>query len=223
MNQSLEVDMNVSMARQVFLLAYSPERRRLLSRAHLGVTLQAAALYDLYERGLIRDDDGKVTVTARRGTVVAHCDLAADLLARITASERAHRWRHWVKKGARQAVGRVGAHLERERLIRYETYRLLGIIPTRRIVLRQPRLRTEATKAMWGALKGTQPITRVPAADAALAALAFEGQLRVVLGGRERRAAKGRIRELEAGLGPVPETLRKVVRDRNAADAGAGA
>ncbi|WP_406293981.1 GPP34 family phosphoprotein [Embleya sp. NBC_00888] len=223
MNASLEVDMNVSMARRVFLLAYSPERRRLLSRAHLGVTLQAAALYDLYERGLIRDDGGKVTVTAPRGAVVADCDLAADLLARITASERAHRWRHWVKKGDRQAVGRVGAHLERERVIGYESYRLLGIIPTRRILLRQPRLRAEATKAMWGALKGTRPITRVPAADAALAALAYEGQLRVVLGGRERRAAKGRIRELEAGLGPVPEALRKVVRDRNAADAGAGA
>ncbi|MGW1988938.1 GOLPH3/VPS74 family protein [Embleya sp. NPDC001921] len=223
MNAFLEVDVNVSMARRVFLLAYSPERRRPLSRAHLGVTLQAAALYDLYERGLIRDDDGRVTVAAPRGTVVAHCDLAADLLARITASKRAHRWRHWVKKGERQAVGRVGARLERERVIRYESHRLLGIIPTRRIVLRQPRLRTEATEAMWGALKGTRPITRVPAADAALAALAYEGQLRVVLGGRERRAAKGRVRELEAGLGPVPEALRKVVRDRNAAEAGAGA
>ncbi|MFF7243349.1 GPP34 family phosphoprotein [Embleya sp. NPDC008237] len=214
MNVSLEVDVNVSLARRVFLLAYSPERQRLLSRSNLGATLQAAALYDLYEQGLIRDDAGRVTATAHRGAAAPHCDLAADLLARITASERAHRWRHWVKKGDRQATGRVGAGLERERVIKCESHRLLGIVPVRRMRLRQPQLRTAATRAMWDALKPGRPVARVPAADAALAALAYEGELRVVLGGRERRAAKGRIRELEADLGPVPEALRKVVRDR---------
>ncbi|MYS83662.1 GOLPH3/VPS74 family protein [Embleya scabrispora] len=220
MNVSLEVHVNVSLARRVFLLAYSPERQRLLSRSNLGAALQAAALYDLYEQGLIHDDAGKVKATARRGAAVPDCDLAAELLGRITASERPHRWRHWVKKGDRQATGHVGAGLERERVIRFESHRILGIIPSRRMLLRRPQLRTAATRAMWDAVKPGRPVARVPAADAALAALAYEGELRVVLGGRERRAAKSRIRELEAGLGPVPEALRKVVRDRKSATAG---
>ncbi|GCD98668.1 GOLPH3/VPS74 family protein [Embleya hyalina] len=215
--------MNPSLPQRVFLLAYSPERRRLVSRTHLGATLQAAALYELHEQGLIHDEGGKVRVTAhRRGAshpgAAPRCELAADLLARIGEADRAHRWRHWVKKRDRQAVDRVGAALERARVIRYERHRVLGLVPRRRIVLRQTLLRGAATKAMWGALKGRA--ADVPAPDAALAALAYHGELRVVLGGRERRAAKGRIGELSARLGPVPDALRVVVRDAKSGAAG---
>ncbi|MFE2872845.1 GPP34 family phosphoprotein [Embleya sp. NPDC059259] len=220
MNPIPEVDVHVSLTRRVFLLAYSPERRRLSSRERLGVTLQAAALYELYAQGLIRDHTGKVTATAVRGRA-PDCDLAADMLARITASERAHSWGYWVRKGERQATDRVGATLERERVIRFEPHRLLGIVPTRRMLLRQPRLRAAATKAVCDALKATRPVDRVPAVDAALVALTYEGELRVVLGRRERRAARGRVDALEAGLGPVPEALRKAVRRQKSRAAGA--
>ncbi|WP_406278490.1 GPP34 family phosphoprotein [Embleya sp. NBC_00896] len=206
--------MNVSLAQRVFLLAYSPEKRRLLSRRHLGSTLQAAAMQDLREQGLIADDDGKVRATAARGATPG-CDLAAALLTRIVASDRARPWRHWIKKGDRGATGLVGDQLKRERVIRFESHRFLGIVPGHRMLLRQPQLRGAATQAMWDTLKPVRPVARISSRDAALTAMAYEGELRVVLGGRERRAAKGRVRELEAGLGPVPDALRRVVRDRN--------
>ncbi|OPC84501.1 hypothetical protein B4N89_29435 [Embleya scabrispora] len=215
--------MNPSLPQRLFLLAYSPERQRLVSRTHLGATLQAAALYELREQGLIHDEGGKVRVTAtRRGGphpgATPRCELAADLLARIGETERARRWRHWVNKRDRQAVDRVGAALERARVIRYEQHRVLGLLPLRRIVLRQTSLRGAATKAMWGALKDRA--AEVPDQDAALAVLAYHGELRGVLGGRERRAAKGRIDDLSTRLGPVPGALREAVRNAKSSAAG---
>ncbi|MGC0418902.1 GOLPH3/VPS74 family protein [Embleya sp. AB8] len=216
--------MHVSLPRRVFLLACNPQRQRLSSRSHLGLTLQAAALYELCEQGLIHDEDGLVRITGRLGAApggsAPECELAADLLARIAASEKPRKWRYWVKKRGNRSVGLVGAALEHDRVIRYEPYRMLGVIPRRRVLLRQPQLRGAATKAMWDALKGR--ISAVPGPDAALAVFAYEGELRVVLGGPERRAAKERIRELAAGLGPLPKALHDAVNDAKATAHGGG-
>lgn len=217
-----EVDMHATLPQRVFLLAYSPERQRMLSRTHLGATLQAAALYELHDLGLIRDDAGKVRATSgrtgRAGAAVPPCELAADLLARIEASERAYRWRYWVKKRDGKAVDRVADSLVHDRVIRQETRRLFGLIPYRRFVLRQAPMRVAAVNAMRAALKGR--VAEVPTPDAALAVLAYQGELRTVLGGRERREAKKRINELSAPLGPIPDALRVVVRDAKSGAAG---
>ncbi|MGW9206356.1 GOLPH3/VPS74 family protein [Embleya sp. NPDC055664] len=217
-----EVDVHATLPQRVFLLAYSPERQLMLSRTHLGATLQAAALYELHELGLIHDDAGKVRATSgrtgRARAAVPPCELAADLLARIEASERAYRWRYWVKKRDGKAVDRVADSLVHERVIRQETRRLFGLIPYRRFVLRQAPMRVATVNAMRAALKGR--VAEVPTSDAALAVLAYHGELRTVLGGRERREAKERINELSARLGPIPGALRVVVRDAKSGAAG---
>ncbi|WP_439673742.1 GOLPH3/VPS74 family protein [Embleya sp. MST-111070] len=219
-----EVDVHATLPQRVFLLAYSPERQLMLSRTHLGATLQAAALYELHDLGLIHDDAGRVRATpgrtARARAAVPPCELAADLLARIEASERAYRWRHWVKKRDRHAVDLVADALVRQRVIRYETRRLFGLIPYRRFVLRQAPMRVAAINAMRAALRGR--VAEVPTPDAALAVLAYHGELRTVLGGRERREAKDRIRALSADLGPVPDALREAVRNTKAELSAAG-
>ncbi|MYW03429.1 GPP34 family phosphoprotein [Streptomyces sp. SID3343] len=205
--------MDTSLVQRTMLLACSPERQRLMSRSYLGSTLQAAALLELTTLGLIEDRDGRVVATSARGRAPG-CDLQVAVLARITASERARSWRHWIRKQDRRAPSIVRDALARDRVIKLESHRFLGVLPGQRITLRQPQLRSAATKAMWDALKPGNPVARVPVEDAALAVLAYEGELRVVLGGKERRAAKGRVREFASGLGPVPSALRAVVRSR---------
>ena len=206
--------MNAPLTRQLFLLAYSSEHKRLRCRTHLGASLHAAALYALTEDGMIEDRDGRVHATGTVRDATRGCDLAADLFTRIRASERDRSWRHWIRKHERAAIGRVRDQLARERLIKVEAHRVLGLVSSYRITLREPRERAAATGAMWDALKATTPSDRVPAADAALAVFAYEGELRVVLGGRERRLAKSRVREFEQRLGPTPAALRKVVREQ---------
>jgi hypothetical protein len=216
-----EADMHPTLTRRTFLLACSPERERLLSRAQLGPTLQAAALHELLRRGLVEDHDGTVRATATRAEA-PQCDLETALLARITADTRARPWRYWIRQRERAAVWTMRDALVRERVIRVESRRVLGLFRRDRITLRRPELRTAATDALWDALKPTRPATRVDEADAALVVLAYEGELRVVLGGRERRAAKGRVRAFEERLGPVPGALRQVVRSRKRQQAAAG-
>lgn len=219
---TMEAPEDVSLVHRLLLLAYRPERQR-LAGGHLGLVLNAAALQGLLDAGFLADEDGKARVTAVRGAAPDGA-LEAVMHARIRDSGKPRPWRHWVKKCATGAVGPVGPvcdELARSRVLRVEKGRMLLIFPSRVVVLRQPRMRTAAMAGVRDALRPTQPVSRVPRRDAATAVLAHVGEMRTVMSGRERRAARDRVAELGAALGPVPDALRKAVRDSNAAQ-GAG-
>lgn len=217
----MEAPEDVSLVHRMFLLAYRPERRRLGGREHLGLVLNAAALHGLLDTGFLADEGGKVRIAAARGTAPSGA-LEAELFARVVASERPRSWRHWVKKSAATAVGTVRAELARSRVIRLEKGRVLLVFPTQLVVLRQPRMRSAAVAGVRDALRPTQPASRVPRRHAASAAFAHIGEMNTVMSGGERRAARDRVGELTAGLGPVPDALRKAVRDAKASSAGGG-
>ncbi|WP_436773405.1 GOLPH3/VPS74 family protein [Yinghuangia sp. YIM S09857] len=219
----MEAPDDVSLAHRAFLLACQPERQRVGGTQHLGLVLHAAVLQDLLDAGLLADEGGKARATASHGTAaVPGGALETAVYARISASDRPRSWRHWIAKSAGSALATVRDELARSRVIRVEESRILLVFPRRAVSLRRPRMRTAAMAGVRDALRPTQPPARVARRQAATAVFAHLGEMSTVMSGRERREARGRIAELSEGLGPVPEALRKAVRDAKAASSDGG-
>ncbi|MCF2529973.1 GOLPH3/VPS74 family protein [Yinghuangia soli] len=211
---------DVPLTRRMFLLACDPERQRLAGREYLGLVLNAAALQELYDDGLLADDDGRPRTSGARGAAPRSA-LAAAVHRRIAEDPKPRPWRYWVKKAERAAVGTVRDELLGERLIRVQHRRVLLVLRFESVQLRQPRLRTAVLGGVRDALRPAQPASRVPHGDAAAAVFAHIGEMRPVMSRAERRAARPRIAELEPRLGPVPAALRRTVKDKKSDVGGA--
>lgn len=211
-------DSELTLSHRLFLIACRLDGG-VAGGPHLGLALNAAALQSLLDQGLVADDNGKVRVTARHAAPPAG-RLEADLLARIADTERARTWRRWVGSRDRAAPGIVRAELAAQRFVKVDEGRRLGLFPYHHVTLRRADARRSAMAARDGALTG--PLSDVSRDGAALAVLAHHGRLPRLATWGERRAAKGRIGELSPGLGPVPDALRRQVRDRRSSD-GSGA
>jgi hypothetical protein len=210
----------LSLPQRMLLLTYRPERERLGGGQYVGRTLNAAALQALVDRGVLADEGGRVLVVDRRGGR-PNDDLEAALLARIAESGKPRRWNHWISWQHRASVAVVRDQLARDHVLKVDARRVLRVFRVYQVKLRQPTLRRQAFDAVTDALRATRPVGRVPADAAALAVLAHTGELRTVASGRERRAGRARIKELAVPLGPVPEALRRAIRDDKASQAAA--
>ncbi|HEX2314669.1 MAG TPA: GPP34 family phosphoprotein, partial [Thermomonospora sp.] len=186
------------------------DRRRLTARARLGPVLRAAALTELYLDGRLVGD--------RRPALGTPGDDPYGLLAQIGAS-RPRRWRHWICKDGRSMVGTVLRELESEGWIRVESHRRLGVIPTRSVTVRDPRV----VKDLWGrassALRG-RPVAHVNSYDAATVAIAAAAGLRTVIARDEQRRHRRRIAALTARSGPAVPALRQVLDEAAAGGEG---
>ncbi|WP_035841894.1 GOLPH3/VPS74 family protein [Kitasatospora azatica] len=194
---------------KLYLLSYDPEKGRISGRLNLELLLGAAALTELFQRGLLRDVKGKAIATGPAPADLV--PLLAQLLAEI-AESRPRSWKYWVAR-RRGLVRTLPQALAATGVLRVEQYRVLGLFPATRVEPRDPRPRKALTAAFATALRG--PLSRVEPADAALVALADAAQLRVVLTFGQRREHRERIRQLAAHCGPVPAALRAAIRDRN--------
>ncbi|MEU5883528.1 GPP34 family phosphoprotein [Spirillospora sp. NPDC047279] len=204
------VDVPDSLPARMFLLAYDLNKQRLTARSQLGYVLRGAALTELYL-------DGRL---AERGDKPYTDTDGADpygVLTQISGS-RPHSWQHWVRKDHRAIVRTVREELARDGWIRVESRRVLGVFPSTRITVRDPRV----VKALWGgassALRG-RPVAHANSWDAAAVALAAAGDLKTVLPKSDRRRHRRRIDELTARSGPAPHAVRKVIRSQRAAEA----
>ena len=201
-----------SLPARLYLLAYRPDRGRLAQRGDLGLVLRAAALADLLQRGLLRDDQG---AAALGDPEPAGLDpLLGEVLAQVAAS-RPRRWEHWVKTGDRTALRTVRDQLADCGVLELEQHRVLGLFPVLRPVLTDPGARERLLAEFDSAL--TDPLPQVGPGPGALVWLAHEGRLRHLLAGGRRREQRDRIRELAALAGPVPKALRQAIRARQAA------
>ncbi|MDI2129806.1 GOLPH3/VPS74 family protein [Yinghuangia seranimata] len=209
-----------TLTQRVLLLAYRADKERISGGSHLGVTLQAVALQSLLDQGLVSDERGKVVAEGGR-RAAAQDALEAALYTRITESRRPRSWQHWVKTREHTAKQLVRTDAAEAGLIKLTEARMLGIFPYTRAKLRQPAPRRAAADAIRDALRATTPVARVPRDAAVLAVLVHHGELPTVTTFSERRANRARIDELAARLGsPVPEALRKAVRDEKASHGG---
>ncbi|WP_067457495.1 GOLPH3/VPS74 family protein [Actinomadura macra] len=201
-----------SLPARMFLLAYDLRKQRMTTRgSHLGYVLRAAALTELYLDGRL-GEDGRRPVPGTPG------DDPYGVLAQISAS-RPRSWRYWIRKDSRAFVATVREELRRGGWIRVTRHRTLGLFPSDRVTVKDPRV----VKALWGgassALRG-RPVAHVNSYDAAAVALAAAGEMSSVLPGPDRRRYRRRIAELTARSGPAAPAVRKLISAERAAAAG---
>ncbi|MFI8457706.1 GPP34 family phosphoprotein [Kitasatospora sp. NPDC085464] len=215
------MDLSVTLPEKLYLLAYHPERERLTATDRLDLVVRAAALVELLQRGLIRED-GRYPAAVAGGPTDGLDPLSAALLEQIR-QERRRSWQSWV--GRNRGPTARAARVVRDGLaaagrIRVEPRRLLGLFPSTRVVLTEPRLRKSLVASVGSALKG--PLSRVDPADAALVALVDAAQLGTVLTWGGRREFRARIDKLAPAAGPVPRALRRAVNATRADGAAGG-
>ncbi|ADB34869.1 hypothetical protein Kfla_5865 [Kribbella flavida DSM 17836] len=214
------------LAARLYLLALDPATGKLASRSKLGLMLRAATLVDLQLAGRLADEEGRVVLATPRpggaSSAQAHLHLSPvseRMLAEIEAAGR-KRWRYWVERHQRAAVGAVRDELVKARLIDVERYRRFGVLPAERLTLRQPLVRRHLLHAALDTLRPARLVTRVDLRDATLAVLAAAGDLRLVLPKEQRKRHKERLAQLAVRVGPVAPALRKALQKQAGAAAG---
>jgi hypothetical protein len=204
-----------SLPQCVFLLAYNPGKGRVGMSTNLGAVLRAAALADLYRTGHLADQRGRAAVDTRHP---CHDPVLESVRDEIAGS-RPRKWQSWVDRRQRATIGAVRQQLSDGGWVRLEPRKILGLFPTVKVTVRDPRVRKELLARVGAALK--DPVGRVDSADAALVAIVAAGDLTLVLDRRTKRANKRRIQELTELSGPVGPALRKSI-EATVAAAGAG-
>jgi hypothetical protein len=203
-----------SLPQRIFLLAHDPDKGRVRVGTNLGAMVRAAVLADLYLSGHLTEVNGRAVVGARQPCADP---VLATLLDEVAGS-RPRKWQSWVDRRQHATVVAVRRQLADGGWVRLEPYRILGIFPSTKVTLRDPRVRKELLGRVRAALK--DPIGRVDAADAALVTVVAAGDLGLVLDRRARREAKRRLQELADLSGPIGPALRKSIAASAAAAAG---
>ena len=200
-----------TLPQRIFLLAHHPDKGRVTLGTHLGAMLRAAAVADLYLSGHVTDERGRAAVKDRRTSPDPFLEAVRDQIA----ASRPRKWQTWVDRRQSAAVKAVRSQLADGGWVRLEPRRILGLFPTTKVTIRDPRVRKELLGLVKSALRN--PIDRVDPADAALVAIVAWGDLTLVLDRSTRRANKRRISELTALSGPAGPALRKSIQASAAA------
>ncbi|MFC0533416.1 GOLPH3/VPS74 family protein [Phytohabitans kaempferiae] len=195
-----------SLPQRVFLLAYNPDKGKVRAGSNLGAVLRAAALADLYLSGHLTDERGRAAIGVRHP---CH-DPVLDALLEEIAGSRPHKWHSWVSRRQRAAVRAVRQQLGDGGWVRLEPSRILGLFPTTKVTIRDPRVRKRLLGRVNGALR--KPIGEIDPADAALVAIVTAACLKHVVDRKTRRANKRRIQELTKLSGPIGPALHKSIQ-----------
>jgi hypothetical protein len=195
-----------SLPQRIFLLAYDPDKGRVGLGANLGAMLRAAALADLYRGGHLTDERGRAAIDVRNP---CHDPVLNALLEEIAGS-KPHTWQSWIGHRQRAAVRAVRQQLNDGGWVHLQPHKILGLLPTTKVTIRDPRVRDELLGRVNTALHN--PIGSIDPSDAALVAVIAAGDLTLVLDRKTRRADKQRIQELAKLSGPIGPALHKSIQ-----------
>jgi hypothetical protein len=202
----------MGLAASAFLIAYDVEKKKLTGGSTHGILVRAAALVELSLGGQLADQNGKAEPTGR-GT--EDPELSA-VLEQIAAS-KPRAWKYWVNKDHKLTYRAVRDRLQRERVIRVEEVKLLGLIPKQNVTVPDTRTVRELIASARRAVLGGTVVDRVELREAALVSLVAAVELNTVFSGRERREHRDKIKQLAERTGPAVKALRKAVEDQQAA------
>jgi hypothetical protein len=211
------MDVPRSLPARVYLAVYDTQRHKLTRTSRLHHLVRTAALEELTLAGFLLDEDGKVVVAPgreRTGDPVLD-----DVLDLVRESQRHHDWKHWVRKHSTRTRNALRDQLAAQRVVRVEPRRILGVIPSDKVTVRDTRPVKELQRAAVRALTGRMPTTQLDPRDVALAAITALGEVDTVCRGSVRRENRERIKELVALSGPAVPALKKVLSDETAAAA----
>ncbi|MFJ3891588.1 MULTISPECIES: GPP34 family phosphoprotein [unclassified Streptomyces] len=188
----------------MYLLAHDDASEGPYDRSRTGFLVRAAALVDLASRGRLEERDGTVAVCGTEPTG----DPVLDAVLRDAAA--GHGWKRLVRRHRRPTLTRVEDRLLAAGLLTATARRT-------RPGGRRPTVADRAASAVVrarvsAALCGDGPVAEVPAADAALLALAAAGGVRSVVSRQDARTYRARIDACTHSLAALAPGLEKAVR-----------
>lgn len=188
----------------MYLLAHDDASEGPYDRSRTGFLVRAAALIDLASRGRLEERDGTVTVSGTEPTG----DPVLDGVLRDAAA--GHSWKHLVRRHRRPTLTEVENRLVAARLLTPNARRTP--FGTRRLAVTDRAVTAVVRARVSAALCGDGPVRDIPAADAALLALAAAGGIRSVVSRQDGRTYRARIDACTRSLAALAPGLEKAVR-----------
>lgn len=196
--------MNDDLSCLLYLLAHDDAADGPYDRSRTELLVRAAALIDLALRGRLREDSGTVTVSGPEPTG----DPVLDGVLRDAAA--GHGWKRLVRRHRKQTLTQVEDRLVAAGLLTVKAPRTP--FGTRRSTVTDPAVPAVLRARVSTALQGDGPVREIPAADAALLALAAAGGIRSVVSRQDHRAFQARIDACTGSLAALAPGLEKAVR-----------
>jgi hypothetical protein len=184
----------LSLAEQLLLIAFEPERGRPPDRAEpsLGLSLAGAVAMDLVLRDAASLEDGKLAARSSTGDPILD-----DALARIRSERRPRDLKHWVKTLSAGLRSRLLQRLVEKGVLTSRRERILGLIPVERHTLVNPAPRAELVDDVRRAL-----LSDAPAEPRMASLIALMTSCRLVdrvVDKEERAAARKKARAIASG------------------------
>ncbi|MFF9765282.1 GPP34 family phosphoprotein [Streptomyces sp. NPDC014636] len=187
----------------MYLLAHDDAAEGPYDRPRTELLVRAAALVDLVLRGRLGEEDGTVTVS---GTEPAG-DPVLDGVLRDAAA--GHGWRSLVRRHRKRTLTEVEDRLAAAGLLTVREPRTR--FGTRRLTVPDRAVPAALRARVSAALHGDGPVREIPAADAALLALAAAGGVRSVLSRQDQKTFRARTEACAGRLATLAPGLEKAV------------
>ncbi|MFI6252854.1 GPP34 family phosphoprotein [Streptomyces sp. NPDC051016] len=188
----------------MYLLAHDDVAGGPYDRSRTELLLRAAALVDLASRGRLGEDGGTVTVSGTAPTG----DPVLDGVLRDAAA--GHGWKGLMRRHRRRTRTEVEDRLATAGVLTVRAPRTR--FGARRLTLTDPAVAAALRARVSTALRGDGPVGEIPAADAALLALAAAGCVRSVVSRPDQKAYRTRIDACTGRLAALAPGLEKAVR-----------
>ena len=186
----------------MYLLAYDDAAEGPYDRSRARLLVRAAALVDLASRGRLGEDGGTVTVSGTEPTG----DPVLDGVLRDAAG--GHGWKHLVRRHRKRTLTEVEDRLAASGVLTVKSARF----GTRRLTVTDGTVPAALRARVSVALHGDGPVREIPAADAALLALAAAGGIRSVVSRQDQKTFRARIDACTGSLAALAPGLEKAVR-----------
>ncbi|MFF4256719.1 GPP34 family phosphoprotein [Streptomyces sp. NPDC001663] len=188
----------------MYLLAHDDAAEGPYDRSRTQLLVRAAALADLALRGRLGEDRGTVTVTGTEPTG----DPVLDGVLRDAAAGRG--WKQLVRRHRKRTLTEVEDRLAAAGILTVKAPR--SRFGTRRSTMTDRAVPAVLRARVSEALQGDGPVWEIPAADAALLALAAAGGIRSVVSRQDRKTFRARIDACTGSFGALAPGLEKEVR-----------
>ncbi|WP_407285107.1 GPP34 family phosphoprotein [Streptomyces sp. BP-8] len=188
----------------MYLLAHDDAAEGPYDRSRTELLVRAAALIDLASRGSLGEDGGTVTVSGTEPTG----DPVLDGVLRDAAA--GHGWQHLVRRHRKRTLTEVEDRLAEAGLLTVKPPRTR--FGTRRLTVTDRAVSAALRARVSAALHGDGPVREIPAADAALLALAAAGGVRLAVSRQDHKTFRARIDACTASLAVLAPGLEKAVR-----------